>query len=146
MYWDGPYAWGQTSHHRREHDQWSEYIPEGQAWDPQLRSTQQVSGYHLQASDGEIGHVVDFIIDDETWTIRYLIISTRNWWPGNKVLIAPQWINRASHRESKVFVNFTRETIKQSPKYTEESLLSLDYETELYRNYDLPYEQLERSS
>ena len=43
-----------------------------------------------KCADGEIGHVEDFIIDDETWAIRYLIIDTRNWWPGKKVLISPQ--------------------------------------------------------
>ena len=79
-----------------------------------------MSGYHIQAADGEIGHVEDFIIDDETWAIRYLIIDTRNWWPGKKVLVSPQWIERVSWSESKVFVNLPRETIKQSPEYTED--------------------------
>jgi hypothetical protein len=95
-----------------------------------------VSGYYIQATDGEIGHVDDFIIDDETWAIRYLIIDTRNWWPGKKVLISPQWIERVSWDEFTVFVNVLRETIKQSPKYTEESLLTRDYETGLHRHYN----------
>ena len=47
--------------------------------DTHLRSTNAVSGYHIQASDGEVGNVEDFIVDDETWAIRYLIINTRNW-------------------------------------------------------------------
>ena len=106
------------------------------AWDPHLRSTHDVSGYHIQAADGEIGHVEDFIIDDETWAIRYLIVDTRNWWPGKKVLVSPQWIERVSWSESKVFVNLSRETIKQSPEYTEESLLTRDYETGLHRHYN----------
>ena len=66
------------------------------SWDPHLRSTRDVSGHHIQAADGEIGHVEDFIIDDETWAIRYLIIDTQNWWPGKKVLVSPQWIERVS--------------------------------------------------
>jgi hypothetical protein len=86
--------------------------------------------------DGEIGHVEDFIIDDEMWAIRYLIIDTQNWWPGKKVLISPQWIERVSWRKSKVFVNLIRETIRQSPEYTEESLLNRDYETGLHRHYN----------
>jgi len=94
-----------------------------------------VSGHHIQAADGEIGHVDDFIIDDETWAIRYLIIDTGNWWPGKKVLISPQWIERVSWLESKVFVNLPSETIKQAPEYTEESLLTRDYETGLHRHY-----------
>jgi hypothetical protein len=103
--------------------------------DPHLRSTQDVSGHHLQAADGEIGHVEDFIIDDEAWVIRYLIIDTRNWWPGKKVLISPQWIERRSWSEKKVFINLSRETIKQSPEYTEETRLTRDYETQMFRYY-----------
>jgi hypothetical protein len=95
-----------------------------------------VSGHHIEAVDGGIGHVEDFIIDDETWAIRYLVIDTRNWWPGKEVLVAPQWVERVSWSESKVFVNLSRETIKQSPEYTDESLLTRDYETELHRHYD----------
>ena len=101
-----------------------------------MRSTHDVCGYHIQAADGEIGHVEDFIIDDETWAIRYLIIDTRNWWPGKKVLVSPQWIERVSWNESKVFINLHRETIKQSPEYTEVSLITRDYETGLHRHYN----------
>jgi len=68
-----------------------------------LRSTHAVTGYHLQALDGEIGHVEDFIIDDENWTIRYLVVATKNWWPSEMVLVSPQWIERVSWDESKVF-------------------------------------------
>ena len=107
-------------------------------WDHHLRSTHDVSGHHVQAEDGEIGHIDDFIIDDETWAIRYLIINTRNLWPGKKVLVSPQWIKRVSWSESKVFVNLSREAIKHSPEYTEESLLTRDYETGLHRHYNRP--------
>ena len=87
-------------------------------WDPHLRSTQDVSGYHIQAADGEIGYVEDFVIDDEVWAIRYLIIDTRNWLPGKKVLVSPQWIERVSWCESKVFVNSSpRGTIRNSRRH-----------------------------
>jgi hypothetical protein len=105
------------------------------AWDHHLRSTHDVNGHDIQATDGEIGHVDDFIIDDEAWAIRYLIVVTRNWWPGKKVLVAPRWIERVSWSESKVFVNLVREEIKQSPEYTEESVITRDYETGLHRHY-----------
>jgi hypothetical protein len=101
-----------------------------------LRSTADVSGHHIQARDGEIGHVEDFIIDDETWAIRYLIIDTQNWWPGKQVLVSPRWIESVSWIDLKVFVNLSRETIKQAPEYTELSLLTRDYETGLHRHYD----------
>jgi len=104
--------------------------------DSHLRSTDAVRGHNIQALDGEIGHIEDFIIDDETWAIRYLIVDTKNWWPGKKVLISPQWIKDVSWSLSKVFVNLSREAIKQSPEYTEESLLTQDYETALHQHYD----------
>jgi uncharacterized protein YrrD len=136
QYWGGPYLWGPYPYIVHERDKWREPTKEEKAWDPHLRSTHDVSGYHIQAADGEIGHVEDFIIDDETWAIRYLVVDTRNWWPGNKVLISPKWIERVSWNESKVFVNLSRETIKKSPQYTEESLVTRDYETGLHRHYN----------
>jgi len=60
--------------------------------DPHLRSCNAVTGYHMDATDGDIGGVSGFLVDDETWAIRYLIIDTSNWWIGRKVLIAPMWI------------------------------------------------------
>jgi uncharacterized protein YrrD len=137
-YWNGPYMWGSYPYIVRDREKWNEPTKAEKAWDPHLRSTHDVSGRHIQAADGEIGHVVDFIIDDETWAIRYLIIDTQNWWPGKKVLVSPQWIERVSWSESKVFVNLSRETIKKSPEYTDDSLLTRDYEMGLHRHYDRP--------
>ena len=141
VYWGGPNIWGTCG--------LSPIIESGQSqgklmdstqgdkwWDTHLRSTHEVSGYTIQATDGEIGHVEDFIIDDKTLAIRYLIIDTKNWWPGKKVLVSPKWIERVSWDESKVFVNLLRETIKQSPEYTDESLLTREYETGLYQYYN----------
>jgi hypothetical protein len=135
MYWSGPYMWGAYPYIPGDREQWTKSTEDEKAWDPHLRSTDAVCGHHIQALDGEIGHIEDFIIDDETWAIRYLIVDTQNWWPGKKVLISPQWIERVSWSESKVFVNLSREDIKQSPEYTEESLLTRDYETELHQHY-----------
>jgi sporulation protein YlmC with PRC-barrel domain len=135
-YWGGPFMWGSYPYIERNREKWGKSNHAEKAWDRHLRSTHAVVGYHIQALDGEIGHVEDFIIDDETWAIRYLVVGTRNWWPGKKVLVSPQWIERVSWNESKVFVNLDRETIKQSPEYTEESLLTRDYEIGLHRHYN----------
>jgi len=136
MYWGGPYSWGPYSHPMRDKAHWSEFTLGEKAWDPDLRSTHDVGGHFIQATDGEIGHVEDFVIDAETWAIRYLIVDTRNWWPGKKVLISPQWIDRVSWADAKVFVSLSREAIKHSPEYTEASLVSRDYETALYDHYN----------
>lgn len=136
MYWGGPYMWGYYPDIVSDRKKWKETSAMGtKGMDHHLRSTHDASGHHIQAGDGEIGHVEDFIIDDKTWAIRYLIIDTRNWWPGKKVLVSPKWIERVSWNDSKVFVNLSRVTIKESPEYTEESLLTRDYESRLHDHY-----------
>jgi hypothetical protein len=95
---------------------------EAMEWDRHLRSTNEVTGYNLLALDGEIGHVDDFIVDDETWAIRYLVVATRNWWPGKKVLISPKWIENVSWEEREVAIGLSRDAIKAAPEYTDESI------------------------
>lgn len=136
-YWGGPYRWGAYPYAVVcDREKARESTHGEKAWDPHLRSTREVTGYHIQAMDGEIGHVDDFLIDDETWAIRYLIIDTRNWWSGKKVLVSTQWIERVSWNESKVFINLPLEAIKQAPEYTEESLITRDYEAILHIHYN----------
>ena len=135
-YWGGPNMWGSYPYIVRYRDKWKKSTHGEKTWDPHLRSTDAVSGHNIQAKDGEIGHVEDFIIDDETWAIRYIIIDTSNWWQGKKVLVSPLWIDRVSWNEYKVFVSLSRESIKQSPEYSEESLLTRDYETRLHWHYN----------
>ena len=67
--------------------------PPGQpSGDPHLRSANEVTGHSVQGSDGEIGHVEDFLVDAEGWAVRYIIVDPKNWWPGKHVLIAPSWV------------------------------------------------------
>jgi sporulation protein YlmC with PRC-barrel domain len=136
MYWSGPCMWGPYPYIERDREKWKLSTQGKKMWDPHLRSTYSVSGHHIQALDGEVGHVEDFIIDDETWAIRYLIVDTHNWWPGKKVLISPQWIERVSWGERKVFVNLSRDVIKRSPAFTGESLPTRDYEIGLHKHYN----------
>lgn len=106
--------------------------------DVHLRSTEAVAGYHIQASDGEIGHVEDFIVDDATWDIRYLEVDTRNLWPGKKVLVSPQWINRVSWADSKVYVDMTTENIRNGPEWVDSIPVTREYEHRLYDYYARP--------
>jgi len=135
MYWSGPYMWGTQPFIVREPNMWRESSKDEKSWNPHLRSTSAVSGYDIQASDGEIGHVEDFVINDETWAIRYLVIDTQNWLPGKKILISPQWIERVSWDLSTVFVNLSRDAIKQAPEYSAEALVNREYENEMYKHY-----------
>jgi hypothetical protein len=107
MYWKGPFIWGYYPNIVRDHGKWREKLNEATQAEnsnlgPHLLSTHDVSGHQ----NGEIGHVEDFIIDDKTWTIRYLIIDTKNWWPGKR-----SWFHRnkldelvgASRKSSSIF-------------------------------------------
>lgn len=136
-YWAGSHAWGVYPDIVQNREVSIEATQSTNTRDPNLRSTDDVSGHHIQASDGEIGRVDDFIMDDETWTIRYLVVNTDNWWQGKKVLISPKWIERISWDEKKVFVNLSRETIKLAPEYTNETVFTRDYEISLYQHYNL---------
>ena len=100
-----------------------------------LRSTQEVTNYYIEANDGDIGHVDDFLVDDENWTIRYVVVDTRNWWPGKKVLISPEWIRSVSWTDSRVFVDLSRDSIKNGPEYDPSAPLSREYENRLYNHY-----------
>jgi len=135
-YWEGASMWGEYSSIMRDPTRWGISNEGGKVWDSHLRSTQSVSGYHIQASDGDIGHVSDFIIDDESWAIRYLVVDTQNWWAGKKVLIAPKWIDSVSWPKSKIIVNLTLETIKEAPEYTDVFLLNREYEKRLHQHYN----------
>jgi hypothetical protein len=103
--------------------------------DPHLRSCKVVRGYHIQASDGDIGHVESLIVDEETWAIRYLIVEASNWWIGHKVLIAPPWIGEVSWEKSTVSVNLTRDAIRHSPPYDPGMLLDREQETGIHAHY-----------
>jgi hypothetical protein len=106
--------------------------------DVHLRSAAEVRGYHIQGSDQAIGHVEDFIVDDGSWEIRYLVIDTNNWWFGKKVLVAPNWISRISWGERKVHVDLSRETIKNSPEWNASAAVNREYESRLYDYYGRP--------
>lgn len=135
----GPYMWGYYPYIALDCEQWETASNNKSAWDPHLRSTNAVSGHTIQATDGEIGHVEDFVIDDETWAICYLIVTMGSWWSsGKKVLISPQWIERISSKESKVFLSLSCDAIEHSPEFTEQSLYTRDDEKGLHRHYERP--------
>jgi hypothetical protein len=85
--------------------------------DPHLRSTREVIGYRIQAVDGEIGHVEGFVVDCETWSIRYIMVDTRNWLPGKMVLVGTQWVEEVCCYMYRVRVGLLRQTIKNLPDW-----------------------------
>jgi hypothetical protein len=161
-YWDGPYRWGavpypfapltpapleptvdpETREILRqegfdrvgpEHFEQRQHFQVGA--DPHLRSAREVTGYHIQAADGEIGHVADFLVDDRTWAVRYLVADTRNWWPGKHVLVSPEWVSDVNWSESKVHVNLTRDEIRGAPEYDPSRPFEREQEARLHQHY-----------
>jgi hypothetical protein len=106
--------------------------------DVHLRSVREVRGYHIQGTDEAIGHVDDFIVDDETWAIRYLVVDTSNWWIGKKVLVAPHWASRVSWETRKVYLELSRQAIKDGPEWNPTAGVNREYETRLYDYYGRP--------
>ena len=136
-YWRGPCSWGYYPGIERNHEKWTDLPNDNEnKYDHNLRSCHEVTGYNIQAEDGEIGHVEDFIVDYDTWEIRYLVVNTSNWWAGKKVLVSPLWIERVSWSERIVAIDLTRQAIKLSPEFTDQSLVDRDYETNLYGHYN----------
>jgi hypothetical protein len=137
--WAGPALWGPGPYpiyyapiQERQEPSAETANEEG---DPHLRSVQEITGYHLQARDGELGQVDDFIIDDKDWAIRYMVADTRRWLPGKKVLIAPAWIEGVSWDRSTLSVDLPKETIKHAPAFDEASDISRAYEAKLFNHY-----------
>jgi sporulation protein YlmC with PRC-barrel domain len=116
----------------------AEEAPEQTAGDVHLRSTKEVRGYRVDGSDGEIGHVSDFIVDDETWTVRYLVLDTSNWWVGKKILVASDWIGDVSWLDRSVQVALSREVVQQSPEWDELTPINSDYQARLCAHYKRP--------
>lgn len=86
--------------------------------DPHLRNTQEVTGYHIQGVDRSVGHIADFVVDDEQWSLRFLVIDTRNWWPGKHVLITPNHLESIDGQGRLVRVSLSREAIEHCPQCT----------------------------
>jgi uncharacterized protein YrrD len=106
--------------------------------DAHLRSARSATGHTIQATDEEIGHVEDFLMDDRSWAIRYMIVDTGNWWPGKKVLISPEWVTDLSWRDGTVAVSLTRDQVRAAPEYDPSRPLEPAHERRLHDHYGRP--------
>ncbi|MBV8889426.1 MAG: PRC-barrel domain-containing protein [Alphaproteobacteria bacterium] len=103
--------------------------------DPHLRGAREVTGYYIHARDGDIGHVADLLIDPDGWDIRYLVVDTRNWWPGKNVIVSPQWAADISWSERTVTLDLTRDQIRSGPEYDPRAPMDRAFEERLHSHY-----------
>ena len=99
-----------------------------------LRSAKILKGLDISARDGELGEVEELIVDDEDWTIRYMVVDTGRWLPGRKVIISPQWISEKDMAQGRVVVDLSQSSVRNSPVYDPDTL-DRDYEDRLYEYY-----------
>ena len=107
---------------------------EERSWDHQLRSTSASTGNNIEALDGEVGCIDDFIIDDQTWSIRYMVVNSADWWAGHKLLVAPPWISKLNWGDAKIFININRAPFESLEEFTSIDMLSREYEERLHRS------------
>ncbi len=143
-YWDGGGLWAtggfpQTPADATPAERAADRDATERAFEPgdvHLRSSAHVTGYDIQATDHSIGRVQDFVFDDSSWAIRYLIVDTSAWWQGGApVLIGMHWVDRIDWATQKVHVRLTREQVQSSPAFEDLASIHRDYEMRLHANY-----------
>lgn len=143
-YWEGPYRWGLLAYAGmppvptsipRDPVREEAAARSAELGDPSLRSTRNVTGYNIAALDGDIGHVEDFLVEDRAWAIRYLVVDTRNWLPGRKVVLSPEWIKTVSWADSRVYVDLRQDEIQAAPEYDPTRPFERSYEERLFEHH-----------
>lgn len=109
--------------------------PEDEAGEVHLRSSARVNGYSILGNRGEIGKVADFIFDDRTWAIRYLVVTTGRFFGGKQLLIAPSWAKDISWKRRQVYVNMENSKIEDAPEYNPDEPVTPEYEEKLFQHY-----------
>ncbi len=104
-------------------------------YDPNLYSTRELRGYRIQARDERFGHIEDFVVDDESWRVMYMIVDTGPWLFGRKVVVSPSWVSEISYDEHEARVDLEEDTIRNSPEYDPSKPIDRRYEEMLHRHY-----------
>ncbi len=133
LYWTGPYLWGDSSY------------PLPPAHRATRRATERLWDWagaredsHLRSAAAVIGHVADFLVDEATWAMRYMVVDTGTWWAGKTVRVSPEWIARIDWNAAKVSVSLTRAQIQHSSACDPAGLVQRDYKTRQFDHYNRP--------
>lgn len=132
-YWGGMVPMAPSLETERHEDEIARM--QGQNDDPNLRSVAEISGYHIHATDGEIGHLSDVLIEDSDWTLRYLIVNTSNWWQGKEVLISPRSTESIRWTEHLIYLGVNRDRVRTSPEYDASRPITTAFDTKMASHY-----------
>ncbi|THB75767.1 MAG: PRC-barrel domain containing protein [Desulfobulbaceae bacterium] len=141
-YWGGSEILGQAAHPHTLESSEKELLEIEASGEKisNLRSTKEVSGYKVHARDEEIGHVEDFLIDKNSWCIRYLVIDTSKWIAdGKRVVVHPNWVESVDWAEGSLEMKMTREQIESCPEYDSNIPVHRDFEKSIFDHFKLPY-------
>jgi len=100
-----------------------------------LRKLGELTGFTLQARDGDIGKLEQIYFDDHYWTVRYFIVHTGGWLLGKDVLIAPPAVTGVDEENNRLEVELTREQVSNCPPVDTRLTVSRHYQQEYYRYY-----------
>lgn len=106
--------------------------------DAHLRSIEVLHGYHIHATDGEIGHLADVLINDSDWSLSYLVVNTSNWWRGKEVLISPRSTQSIRWTERMIYLGVTRDKVRASPDYNADQPMPASFDAEMAQHYGPP--------
>jgi len=145
QYYDWPYYWGENgvwgcwaTPEKLADEKWQEFSEKPILGEPHLRQIDSLSGYVIHGTDEDIGHFQDFIVDDVSWSIRYIVVDTRKWWSGTSVILLTDWISGIDDKYDKVEVDLTRKIIKNCPQWQSDQSVNLDLEARLSDYYGRP--------
>jgi hypothetical protein len=147
-YWSAGYLggyhaqWGSTPFPVSGTEEQSREIADAEhdRYNQSLRSFALLTGYHAESRDGDIGHLEDFLVEDSDWSIHFLVIDTRNWWVGKRVLISPKSVLDIDWQERMVTLDVDRQKVKDSPAYDPSTTVDKAFEQQFHRHYGLPAE------
>ncbi|MDF3130970.1 PRC-barrel domain-containing protein [Kiritimatiellaeota bacterium B1221] len=102
-------------------------------------SLESLRGFTLKAKNGEIGRVRDLLLEEGSWTVRWIVVDTGKWLLGRKVLLSPLAFGAADFEEKNLPVDLDREQIEGAPHLDEHAPVSREYEKTYYDHYQWPY-------
>jgi uncharacterized protein YrrD len=139
-YWGGVALWGRYERPGEQADASDEVATRqdskyGAKWDSHLRSAKEVRGYRIQATDGEVGHIDNFLMEPYTWAVRYLVINTGGWLRRHEVLFIPKLIDRLSWADALVTVNTSKQLLEHAPEYRAGTAIDQTTEEALFQHF-----------